>query len=118
MRSGGTGQRNAADVMQATGLPGELFQFTVQTDGVTLQRGHIGICIQGMKTTRRMPGRSRCQLGAFDQNHIFPAKFSQVIDDAASNYPATDYNHLRMRFHFFYPNTEKLLFWFISRRRE
>jgi hypothetical protein len=32
-----------------------------------------------------------------------------VIDDAASDHPATDDDNLRMTFHNRYPNTEKLL---------
>ncbi len=41
-----------------------------------------------------------------------------MIDNATTDDPATDNDNLSMDTHNDYPNTEKLLSWLISRRRE
>ena len=42
--------------MQTAGHAGDLFQFAIKLDGVALQRRHIGVAVQRVKPTRRMPG--------------------------------------------------------------
>ena len=92
-------ERYAADVMQAAGLAGDFFQLTIQADGITLQGRHVGIRVQGMKSAGSMPGRTRGQLGALDQQHVAHTEPGQVINDAAADDATTDYYYLRMTFH-------------------
>jgi hypothetical protein len=97
-------------MMQTAGLAGDLFEFAIKPDRVTLQSRHIGVGVERMKTARGVPGGTRGQFRAFDQDDIFHTECGQVINDAAANNPATDDDNLRMTFHDCYPSTEKLLF--------
>ena len=75
----GSGQHEAAGDVHAAGLAGNPFDFLVQLDGVLLQLGDIGIAVDGVHAPRRMPGRTRGQFGALDQQHVLPARLGQVI---------------------------------------
>ena len=80
-------------------LAGNLLDLLIEVDGVFLQLGHIRIAVQRMHAARRMPGRTRCQLAALHQNHVFPAQFDEVIENATANDAPANDNDLRMRFH-------------------
>ncbi|GBF28488.1 hypothetical protein MnTg03_00047 [bacterium MnTg03] len=96
---GRSDQRESTDMMEAAGLAGQLFQLPIQADGITLKRGHIGIRVQGVKSTRRMPGRTRGEFGSFDQNDVFPSEFGEVINHAAADHTATYNDYLGMFSH-------------------
>ena len=93
------GERDAADVMQAAGLAGDFLELAVEPNRVALQRRHVGIRVQRMKTAGRVPGRARRQLRAFDQQHVPDTEFRQVVDDAATDHATTDDYYLCMTFH-------------------
>ena len=88
------GKRQPADMMQTARLAGDFFQFPIQPDGITLQRRHIGVGVQGMKSTRSVPGGSRRQFGTLDQHEVGPTEFGQVIQNAAANHAAADHRYL------------------------
>ena len=98
---GRSGQRESTDMVEAAGLAGQLFQLPIQADGITLKRGHIGIRVQGVKSTRRVPGRTRGEFGSFDQNNVFPSEFGEVVNHAAADHTAADYDYPSMFSHFF-----------------
>ena len=49
------GQHDARRQVQAAGLARDFFKLLVQTDGIALQHGHIGVAIERMETAGRMP---------------------------------------------------------------
>ena len=59
-------QGNSADMVQSTRLLRDLLQFSIELNGIPLQGRHVGVGVQGMDATSRVPGRTRGQLGAFD----------------------------------------------------
>src|SRR6056297_4286734 len=65
-----------------------------------LQPRDIGAVMQAVDIGGRMPGRSRCELVALQQNDIAPAQFGQVIKDLASDDAPADHDGLCMGFHF------------------
>ena len=96
---GRVGEGQAADVVQAAGLAADLLQLLVEADGVALERGHVGVGVQGVEAARRVPGRARGQLVALDQDDVAPAELGQVIEHAAADDAAADDGHLDMGFH-------------------
>ena len=86
-------------VMQSAGLAGELLELAIEPDGVALQRGHVGIRVQGVEAARRVPRRARSQLGALDEHHVAPAEPGEVIEHAAPDHPAPDHRNPDMRLH-------------------
>ena len=95
------GSHDPAGQMHAGRLTGNLLDLLVEIDGVFLQLGDVRIAVQCVHAARRMPGRARCQLAALHQNHVFPAQFGQVVENATANDAPADNNDLRMRFHRF-----------------
>ena len=87
------------DVVQPAGLAGELLQLAIEADGVALQRGHVGVRVQGVEAARRVPGRARGQLGALDEHHVAPAEAGEVIEHAAPDHPAADHRDPDVGFH-------------------
>ena len=101
---GRVGKRDATYVVQPAGHACQLLQLTVQADRIALQRGHIGVAVQRMKAARCVPCRAAGQLRAFQQHHIGPPKFGQMIkdrdpDDTAANhtYPGGFFHVLLLR---------------------
>ena len=92
-------QSDAADMMQAAGHSCQRFELAVKLDRVTLQGGHVGIAIQGVKTACRMPGGSGSELGSLQQDHIRPAEFGEVVQNRTTHDAAADHTHLCVRFH-------------------
>ena len=93
-------QGDSAHMVEPAALAGLLLQFTVQLDRVALQRGHVGVRIEGVETPGRMPGGPRGQLGALDEGDIGPAELCQMIQNAASDHAAADHGDPGMAFHF------------------
>ncbi len=93
------GQCDAADVMQTAGHVGDLFQFLIEPDRIPLQRRHIGVAIQRVKSARRVPCGPRCQFGPLDKNHVRPPQLGQVVEHRNAHNPATNHHHARLRFH-------------------
>ena len=88
-------------MMQPAGLAGELFKLAIEPDRVTLQRGHVGVGVQGVEAARRVPGRTGGQLGALDEHDIAPAEPGEVVKHAAPDHPAPDHRDLHIGFHGF-----------------
>jgi len=85
--------------MQAAGLIADGFELLVELDGVTLQRCHIGVGIEGMEAARRMPGGPGSQLRSLDQQHVLPAELGEVIQNAATDDAAPDDGNLHVGLH-------------------
>ncbi len=89
------GQRDSdrADATKPCGDPGFGFKSAVKFLAVFRQFGHVGGCAQLRNQARRVPGGAGCQLFAFQQNHVGPAEFRQVIRDRAADNAAADNDH-------------------------
>ena len=48
----GVGQSDAAHMVKPAGLSRDLLQLLIELDGVTLQRRHVGIGIEGVESRR------------------------------------------------------------------
>ena len=83
-----------ADVLARLGL--DLRQ---QVDGVGLQRGDVGVGVQGMDAARRVPRRARGQHAALEQCDVGPAELGQVIQHRGADHAAADDHHPILRFH-------------------
>ncbi len=77
----GVCQCHPAHVVQPAGHAGDLFQLAIELDGIALKCCHIGVAIESMKPACGVPGRARGELGAFQQHHIRPAEFGQMVKD-------------------------------------
>ena len=82
--------------MHAAGLPREFLDLLVEVDGVLLQLGDVGIAIDRVHAAGGMPGRSRSEFAALDQDDVLPARLGQVIEDAGADDPAADHRDLDM----------------------
>ncbi len=87
----GGGDGDAAHVVQAAGLAGQRLELPVEGDRVALQRGHVGVRIEGVEAARGVPGRARGELGALDEDHVAPARAGEVVEHAAPDHPAADH---------------------------
>ena len=94
------GQIEASGLKHAAALSGLGFQLIVKVHRVVLDTADIGAVMQPVNIRRRMPCRTGRQLVAFQQNHITPAQFGQMIKYRTTNDTATDYNCLSMGPHF------------------
>ena len=93
------GEGEPADVVQPAGLAGERFELAVEADGVALQRGHVGVGVQGVEAARRVPGRAGGQFGALDEHDVAPAQPGEVVEHAAPHHPAADHRDLYVGWH-------------------
>ncbi len=93
------GEIEEADAMDAAGLARFLLQLVVELDGIGLQRGHVGVAVDGVHAAGRVPGRARGQFRALDQRDVGPAQLGQVIEHADAHHAAADHRHAHMRFH-------------------
>ena len=93
------GQRDAAHVVQPAGHAGDLFQLFVKPDGIALQRGHVGVAVQGVKAACRVPCGAGGEFRAFDQHDVGPAEFGQVIQHGTADDTAANHDHAGMGFH-------------------
>ena len=83
-------QLQAAGHLQTDALPALRLDLRVEADRVLLERRDIGVAVDGMETTRRVPRRPRREFLALDQRDVRQAAQRQVIRDAATDDAATD----------------------------
>ncbi len=95
------GHGDAAGHVQADVLAGFLLDLREQVDGVRLQRRHVGIGIEGVDASCRMPGGACRQHRALDDGDIGPAEFGQVVENRSADDASPDNDDPIMRFHFF-----------------
>ena len=93
------GQRHAADMVQPAGHAGDGFQLFVEADRIALQRRHVGVAVDRVEASRRVPGGARGQLGALDQHDVRPAELGQVVENRTADDAAADHHHAGMGFH-------------------
>ena len=86
-------QRDATHVMQAAGHARDRFKLFIETDRITLKRGHVGVAVQRVKPARRVPCAAACQFRAFDQHHVGPAQLGQVIQHRTADNAAADHGY-------------------------
>ena len=96
---GCVGQHDAGRLVQAAALAGDAFELFVQGHGVALQHGHIRVAIEGVETTGCVPGGAGGELVTFQQHHVTPAFFSQVVEHRASHHTAANNYYLCCRLH-------------------
>ena len=70
--------------------PLSLLDLGEEVDRVGLERGHVGIGVEGMHAARRMPGGACGQDVPLDQRHVLPAEFGKVIEHGGADDAATD----------------------------
>ena len=92
------GEHHPAGDVHAAGLAGDLLDFLVELDGVLLQLRDVRIAVDRVHAAGRVPGRARRQLRALHQQHVFPARLGQVIEDAGADDAAADHHHLCVTF--------------------
>jgi hypothetical protein len=55
------------------------FSFAIQVDAVAFERDHGLVGAELRHLRRRVPGRPRCELVAFQQHHVAPAFAGEVV---------------------------------------
>src|SRR4051794_27313381 len=85
--------------MQSAGLPRDPLELVIEPDRIPLQLRDIGVAVQSVESPGGMPGRSRSELVALDQNDVGPTGLRQVIQHAATNNAAPDDGYTGMCFH-------------------
>ena len=83
-------QHQPAIRVQPARLARQVLKLAVKIDGVFLQPRDIGIAVERVHAARRMPGGPRRQFGFFEQHHIAPADFGQMIEHARPDHAAAD----------------------------
>ena len=96
---GRVGQHDAGRFVHATRLTRNFFQLFVEVHGVALQHGHVGVTVEGVESTGGVPGGAAGELIAFEQDHIGPAFFGQVVQHRAAHHAAANHHHLRACLH-------------------
>jgi hypothetical protein len=79
--------------MQAAILSAFFLKQRVEVDGVFLQDRRIAGGCQGEKVPGSVPGRSGRQFLPLKQNHVLPAPFGQMIENAAPDDTTTNDDH-------------------------
>jgi len=83
-----TGQVDAA-VLAALGL-----DLLVQVHGVLLQASDVGVAVERVHATRRVPRAAGGELLALEQHHVGPAGLGEVVEHAGADDAATDHDDL------------------------
>ncbi len=73
------GEREAPWQMDAAVLTRLRFDLLVQLDRVLLERGHVGVAVQGVHAARGMPRGSGGEFLALDQHDVVPAVLGEVV---------------------------------------
>ena len=73
-----------ARLIDAAALAGFALQLGVELHRVVLQLRQVVVVVQPVDARRGVPGRTRRQLVAFQQNDILPAQLGEVVEDAAA----------------------------------
>ena len=80
-------------------LPRQLLDLPVDLDRVLLELGDVGVAVDGVHASRRMPGGPGGELGAFDEHHVRPAELGEMVEDGTADHAAPDHDHARVRLH-------------------
>src|SRR5271163_3300473 len=86
----GRRQHQPAIWVQPAGLSRHSLDFSIQVDRVLLQPRYVGLAIERVHATGRMPGRARSQLAFLEQHHVGPADLGEVVKGAGANNTAAD----------------------------
>ncbi len=84
------GQCDAADVVEAAGHAGDLFQFLIETNGIALKRGHVGVGVHGVEAARGVPSGAGGELGTLEQHDVGPAELGEVVEHRTADDAAAD----------------------------
>jgi len=85
--------RDRAALVIASGLPGLGFEILIEFACVAGQPCHIHRWAELPNQPGGVPGRSACQLLAFQQNDVGPADFCKVVRDRTADHAAADDNN-------------------------
>ena len=83
----------------AHGLAGFLFQGLVQFDALHVDLGAVVITMEKRAVARSHPCGTRSQFVFFNQNHILPAIFCQMVSYTDTNGATSNYNDSSLCFH-------------------
>ena len=92
----GACEHRSAHVMEAARLAGLRFELRIELERVLVQPGHRRARRERAGSARRVPGRPRRQLAAFDEQAVGPARARQVVEHAATGDAAADDDDSRM----------------------
>jgi hypothetical protein len=93
------GQHDAPGDVHAAGLSRNGLDFLVQTDGVLLQFGDVGVAVHRVHAAGRVPRGTRREFGPLDQQNVLPTRLRQVIQHAGADHAAADHHHFRVALH-------------------
>ncbi len=85
--------------MHADVLTRLLLDLGEEIDGVRLQRGDVGVGIEGVDAAGGMPARPGGQHVALDDGDVGPAELGQVVEDAGADDSTPDDNYPVLRLH-------------------
>ena len=88
------GELEAAGQVDRAVLPRLRLDLLVQVDRVLLEAGHVGVAIQRVHATRRVPRRARRQLLALEQHDVGPTGLGEVEQHARADDATSDDHHL------------------------
>src|SRR5271170_3439872 len=83
-------QHQPAIRVQSAGLSRQRLYLAIQVDGVLLQPRYVGLAIERVHATGRMPGRAGGQLAFLEQHYVGPADLGEVVKGAGANNTAAD----------------------------
>ena len=66
----------------------------VQVHGVLLQASDVGVAVERVHATRRVPRAAGSELLALEQHHVGPAGLGEVVEHAGADDAATDHDDL------------------------
>ena len=84
------GQHQPAGQVDRAVLAGTGFDRAVQLDRVLLQLGHVGIAVERVHPTRRVPRRPGRELLAFDQHDVVPPRLREVVEHRSTDDATAD----------------------------
>ena len=92
-------EHDPARHVQAGCLARQLLELPVDLDRVLLELRDVGIAVDGVHASRRVPGGPGGELGAFHEHHVGPAELGEMVEDRAADHAAPDHDHARVRLH-------------------
>ena len=87
---GRVGELQTTGEVDAAVLAGLLFDLLVQVHRVLLQARHVRVAVQRVHATGCVPGGTRRQLLALEEDDVRPALFGQVVEHGGSDDTSTD----------------------------
>jgi hypothetical protein len=95
----GGGQAKPAAAVPRHRLAGQLLKSGIELGAVKVDLRQVERAVEMRALAGRMPGRARGQLALFDQHHVAPALFAQVVGKTYPHDAAADDHHLCMGLH-------------------